>query len=255
MGNPVPCEPARVSSITRHGRCRTSVVALSVSTVNGDGRSAVKVRHRRAILTAAVELIEQDDGARFTADELAARSGVARRTIFNHFGTLDDVLLAVCTDTLRVATEQLRAVTGPAPAGDSTREAMFTDLARALRRADLSGPITQVWRALGGLSGDGHRTQAFAQQALALTAAELSAQLTARHPGADPLEVELLSSLLTHGVGVVAGHWLTTARPGRPPSRAEWERLLERLLDRVGTGYLPRTEPPAQVPDREPHRK
>lgn len=211
----------------------------------GDRRSIIKVRHRQAILAAAVELIGQGDGARFSADELAARAGVSRRTIFNHFATLDDVMLAVCTDTLKVAAEQLRAVRGSSPVGDATREAMFADLAQALRQADLSEPITQVWRALGGLSADGHRMQAFAQQALALTADELSAQLTARHPGADPLEVALLASLLTHGVGVIAGHWVGAARPGHPPSRDEWDRLLGHLLDRVGTGYLPRTGSPS----------
>lgn len=206
-----------------------------------DGRTAVKTRHRRAILTAALELIDEGDGSRFSADALAERAGVSRRTVFNHFSSLDDVLLAVCTDTLDVAVEHLRAQPPSSALPEGSREAMFAELAQALRSADLSDRIIQVWRAMGGASVDDQRRQAFAQQALAVVADRLSAQLTARDPGADALDIDLLASLLTHGIGVIAGHWVATARPDRPPARAAWEELLERLLDTVGSGYLPRT--------------
>ena len=204
----------------------------------------MRLRHRRAILDAAVELISQGDGARFSADELADRAGVSRRTIFNHFASLDDVLLDVCRQTLDVLAAQLRAqarvpALAPEPGGD--RSAMFAALSRALRSADLSGPILAVWRALGGPTEDDQRTRAFAQQALARVADELSTLLRVAHPQADPLDIALLASLLAHGLGVVASQWIVSTRSGKVPSRADWERLLERLLDTVGTGYLPRT--------------
>ena len=205
-----------------------------------DGRSAVRVRHRRAILDAAVALIQSGDGVRFTADELAVRAGVSRRTVFNHFSSLDDVLLAVCTETLDVVAAQVQVVPDSGSAVDGSRAAMFTALAHALRAADLSGPILQVWRALGGPQVDEQRTGAFAQQALALVAEGLTAQLAGHYPDADPLEVALLASLLTHGLGVIAGQWVNAAVPGRPPDAADWDPLLERLLDTVGSGYLPR---------------
>jgi AcrR family transcriptional regulator len=201
----------------------------------------VRVRHRRAILDAAVALVQSGDGARFSADELAVRAGVSRRTVFNHFGSLDDVLLAVCTETLDVVAEQLRVPGRVEVGGDESRAAMFTALAQALRAADLGGPILQVWRALGGPLVDEQRTGAFAQQALALVAEELTAQLAGHYPDADPLEVALLASLLTHGLGVIAGQWVSAAVPGSPPDPADWDPLLERLLDTVGSGYLPRT--------------
>jgi AcrR family transcriptional regulator len=209
--------------------------------VTFDGRSAVRVRHRRAILDAAVTLIQAGEGARFTADELAARAGVSRRTVFNHFASLDDVLLAVCSETLDVVAEQVREFPGSAGAGDESRAAMFTALADALRAAELSEPIQQVWRALGGPLVDPQRTGAFAQHALALVAEGLTTQLANRFPDADPLDAALLASLLAHGLGVIAGHWVSAAVPGQPPDSADWDNLLERLLDTVGSGYLPAT--------------
>ncbi|MGW6228038.1 helix-turn-helix domain-containing protein, partial [Cellulosimicrobium cellulans] len=63
-----------------------------------DRRAALRARHRRAIVDAAASLMEENGGARFTVDELAARADVARRTIFNHFASLDDVVVEVCED-------------------------------------------------------------------------------------------------------------------------------------------------------------
>lgn len=206
-----------------------------------DGRTAVRVRHRRAILDAALGLIQAGDGARFTADELALRAGVSRRTVFNHFPSLDDVLLAVCSEILDVVAEQVRLFPGRTAAADGSLAAMFTAVAQALRAADLSAPILQVWRALGGPMVDEQRKGAFAQQALALVAEELATELAGDYPECDPLDVSLLASLLTHGLGVIAMQWVASAAPGRPPDPADWDRLLERLLDTVGSGYLPRT--------------
>ncbi len=218
--------------------------------MEGDGRTAVRLRHRRAILDAAVELIGEGAGARFSADELADRAGVSRRTVFNHFASLDDVLLDVCSETLDVVAAQLRAQVGWPTSGEP-RTAMFAAMSQALRSAELSEPILQVWRALGGPTVDDQRTRAFAQQALAGLADELAALLRAHHPQADLLDIALLASLLAHGLGVIASHWIVAAAPGRPPRRAEWDRLLERLLDTVGTGYLPRTPAPDVPRDDE----
>lgn len=202
-----------------------------------DGRTAVKTRHREAILRAAIELLEEGDGSRFSADALADRAGVSRRTVFNHFASLDDVLLSVCADTLDVVVDRLRDQ-DPPPRPDGGRAELFAALAQALRSADLSDRIVRLWRAMGGAAVDDERRQAFAQQALALVADRLSAQLAASNPAADRLDIDLLASLLTHGVGVIAEHWVATARPGRAPCRAAWDALLERLLDTVGTGVI-----------------
>ena len=203
-----------------------------------DGRSAVKAQHRRAIVAAAPELVEA--GGPLTADDLAQRAGVSRRTIFNHFASLDDVVLAMCTEILGSVVDQLPApVDSVAGAGDS-RESMFAATALALRSAGLSDRVAQVWRALGGAAVDDQHRQAFAQRALALVADELAEQLAIHHPDADPLDISLLANLLTHGLGVIAAHWLEGAGQAQEPDPADWNLLLERLLDTIGSGYLPR---------------
>lgn len=205
-----------------------------------DGRSAVKTRHRQAILAAAEELVAERGGAGFSADDLAQRANVSRRTIFNHFPSLDDVLLTVCAETLGQAVAHLRATGGAAPAGRTAREAMFNAAAAALRAGGLSDPILRVWRTLGAGAGDDSRNWAFAQEAMALLAGEMAGLLLAADPTADPLDVGLLASSLSHGLAVIAQIWIQTAPPGGDPAQADWDRLLERLIDSVGSGYLPR---------------
>ena len=67
--------------------------------------AALKARHRRAILDAAKELISEGGAARFSVDQLAERADVSRRTVFNHFASIDDVVTTVCTEVLGVVTQ------------------------------------------------------------------------------------------------------------------------------------------------------
>jgi TetR/AcrR family transcriptional regulator of autoinduction and epiphytic fitness len=80
----------------------------------------LKARHRRAILDAATELIDRHRAARFSVDQLAERADVSRRTIFNHFTSIDEVVTTVCTETLGVVIERFRAVVTADPDGPGT---------------------------------------------------------------------------------------------------------------------------------------
>ena len=104
-----------------------------------DRRAALRARHRRAIVAAAATLMEEKGGARFTVDELAARADVARRTIFNHFASLDDVVVEVCEDVLGSVVETLGA-SAAEPGTD--RPTPLDDVTAALRGTDLVGPVS-----------------------------------------------------------------------------------------------------------------
>jgi TetR/AcrR family transcriptional regulator, regulator of autoinduction and epiphytic fitness len=202
-----------------------------------DRRAALKARHRAAILAAARALIEERGGPAFGVDELADRADVARRTVFNHFTGLDDVLLTVGEEVLDVVVEDFLAQVAATPVGSGDRSAMFDELAQGLRSSDLPAAIAAIVRILGGQNVIGGRLQT---AAFARVGTRLLAEVARRNPGADPLDAELLVSSLISGITVIAQHWIArTAGRTDAAARTEWDRLLTRLLDSIRSGYLP----------------
>jgi AcrR family transcriptional regulator len=205
-----------------------------------DRRAALKARHRQAILDAADALILERGGPRFSVDELAERADVARRTIFNHFSSIDDVVLTASSQVLAVLTENFAAAAAASPVGDGSRAAMFQEIAATFRSSDLPHAISYLWSALGGADSNDSRMQPQIQEAFGRTSEALAGQLSRRNSHADPLDVELLVSSLMNGLVVMAMHWIVeTGASTDPDSRAVWRDLLDRLIDSVQTGYMP----------------
>lgn len=205
-----------------------------------DRRAVLKARSRRAILDAADALLVERGAPTFSVDELAERADVARRTVFNHFGSLEDVVLTVCTERLGQVIADVQEAASRTPVGDGSRAAMFDELAQTLRGADLPDAITYLAGALGPLAeGEDPRAVMLAQEAFARVADHLSAELVRRYPRAEPLDVRLLVSSLVHGVAVIAMHWCQTTDPAAPDARAAWDALVDRLIHSVRAGYMP----------------
>jgi TetR/AcrR family transcriptional regulator of autoinduction and epiphytic fitness len=202
-----------------------------------DRRVALKERHRQAIIDAAGQLIAERGSPRFSVDELAARADVSRRTVFNHFASIDDVVLTVCTDVLGVVIDTFSAAAAATPVGDGSRAAMFDEIAQTLRATDFVSAIAALAPAVG--SEHGPRAQQFMQEAFSRTATSLAVEVERRTPGADPLDVELLVSSLLNGVAVLARHWaIQTGVALDPASRQAWTDLLDHLIISVQSGYL-----------------
>src|SRR5688572_12908020 len=109
------------------------------------------MRHHESLIRAAIELLEERGGARFSVTELAERAEVSRRTVFNHFESLDAVLAQAGSTVLaEVLDNQLREATRDRAAGPD--ESMVEDLARYLAQADLVPPLARLARMLGGSS-------------------------------------------------------------------------------------------------------
>ena len=70
---------------------RYSVVMASASTPNATGRPAQRRRTRSAIIAATMRLLSE--GRTPTIDEIATAADVARRTVYMHFPTLDQLIL------------------------------------------------------------------------------------------------------------------------------------------------------------------
>jgi AcrR family transcriptional regulator len=207
---------------------------------HGGRREALKARHRAAILAAARGLIDERGGAQFSVDELAGRADVARRTVFNHFASLDDVLLTLGTEVLSVVIADFLAQVAAAPVGDGSRASMFDELARTLRAADLAAAIVAVTAILGVPGEDDPRSPMITHTAFRRTGGALAAEVTRRYTGAHPLDVELLVHSLMSGISVIAGRWIALTGPSLDDAaRAVWDNLLTRLLDNIRNGYLP----------------
>lgn len=205
-----------------------------------DRRATLKARHRAAILAAAHDLVQERGGPRFNVDELAERADVARRTVFNHFASIDEVLLALSADVLEVIIDEFIAAVAASPVGDGTRASMFSELAEMLRHADLPSVIASVSKILGDPDGDDARSRALTHETFARAAERLLHEVSRRYPEADTLDSEVLVGSLMNGVVVIAKRWLGQSR-GRTDahSRADWDHLLARLTNTIRSGYLP----------------
>lgn len=202
-------------------------------------RDALKVRHRAAILDAARELVAERGGPGFTVDELAERADVARRTVFNHFPSVDDILITLCVDSLDVVIEEFMATVAAIPVGDGSRESMFNELSESLRASDVPVAIARISLILGEPGADPSREQILTDQAFARAADRLLREVERRHPDADSFDVELLVGSLMNGLIVSARHWTQSCGVRLDSEgRTEWRRLLDRLIESMRSGYM-----------------
>ncbi|WP_203935163.1 TetR/AcrR family transcriptional regulator [Virgisporangium ochraceum] len=203
--------------------------------ITQDRRAALKARHRRAILDAAKALISEGESARFSVDQLAERADLSRRSIFNHFASIDDVVTTVCTEVLAVVIDNFRAEVA---IGLGDRAQMFEAVTAALRATDVPGTIAFLWRALGGFDVADPRPRQIFQATFARTTADLARELAERNAELDALEAEILVSSLMHGAEVIAQHWIAaTGAATDDDARARWHELLDRLIETIRKGY------------------
>jgi TetR/AcrR family transcriptional regulator, regulator of autoinduction and epiphytic fitness len=211
-------------------------------TLAPDRRAALRARHRSAILAAARALIAESDDGEFGVDELARRADVSRRTVFNHFASLDEIVVTVGAQELDFVIDDFIAAAESTPVGDGSRSSMFEELASTLVRADLATAIARIATILGVPEDKDPRGKAMTETAFSRTADRLVAELERRNPTADHLDVELLVAALLNGVMVIAKHWVHESNAVvSPETRARWDELLARLLTSVRGGYPPGT--------------
>lgn len=211
---------------------------MSTTAPAEDRRAALRARHHRAILDAARGIIAEQGIAGFNVDLLAERADVSRRTVFNHFSSIDDLVTTSCTEELAVVIESFRTAVNARPDGPGSRVSMFEDVVVAVRATDIPGIISFLWNALGGFAPEDSRPQQLFQATFSRTTQELAHELAERNSDVDELEAGFLVSSLMHGVEVLAHHWIAaTGATTDDDARALWNSLLERLIASVRTGY------------------
>lgn len=216
-----------------------------------DRRAALKERHRTAILAAAAALIQEGDGHPFTVDALAERADVSRRTVFNHFSSLDEIVTMVCADQLSGLVDAFVACTAARPATDDSPAAMLDEVTQAVRATDLVGPMASLTRTLSAYGRESLAMSALLGRVFSDVSVRLANALLERHPSADPLEVRLLITSLTSGLVVLHDiWWQQTDAADDDRSRQVWAELLDRLITITCAGF---GHPTDRARPKEPH--
>ncbi|WP_163543152.1 TetR/AcrR family transcriptional regulator [Occultella kanbiaonis] len=199
----------------------------------GDRRAALKARHRRAIIDAAAALIDETGVATFTVDELAVRADVSRRTVFNHFASIDEIVTTVCSEVLGGVLDEFTA-TPTAATGD-----MFDEVVEVLRATDLVPPMAYLTRVIGMEDPVASTRQAVMLLSTFTDISErLSEELTRRHPRTELLDIHLMVSALFGGLVVLHRYWFeATGAAVDDESRRVWSELLERLIAATRNGH------------------
>ncbi len=207
-------------------------------------RGALREQRRTSLIDAARALATEQGPDAFTVDQVAALAGVSRRTVFNHFATVDDLLVAVCEQILAEATtailEQVDHGTSALPDGGAGDLAALDAVGEAAREVDLAAAIVTIHRMLGCPGPDDERAHGISRTAFAHVGGRLRERLHGRAPRLDPVDLEVGLALLFAGITTIAGLWLE-AHPDLLPdvpdeAREDWDLLLDRLLHRLRTG-------------------
>lgn len=201
-----------------------------------DRRADIKARHREAILDAADGLIRERGKPQFSVHELADRADVSRRTVFNHFSSLDDVIMTTCTRLLGGVVDDFRAAT-ELTFRDGSREDLFAEITAAVRAMDLPTVVAYLSGVLNE-EGAASRSPHALLDVFTRATQQLSTEIADRSTAIDEFEVAILVSSVMNGVAVVSEHWL--ARTGGSldeSSRAVWADLVDRLISSLRTGY------------------
>ncbi len=210
-----------------------------------DGRGVLREQRRTAIVQAARALAADHGADGFTVESVARAAGVSRRTVFNHFAGVDQLLVAVCelifTEVTVDLLDGLDRGTAALPDGEDGSRAALDALCESTRAVDLPAAIATIHRVLGRPDPSDERADTIARTALEHVVGRLRERLLDRAPAVDPLDLELTLTLLTSGLAAIGRRWveehpdLTTTVP--PDARTEWDHLLDRLLHRLRSGY------------------
>ncbi|MDA1360344.1 TetR/AcrR family transcriptional regulator [Glycomyces luteolus] len=200
---------------------------MSVNPEAVDRRAALKAKSRKAILDAAAALMRERRSTNFSVDELAAAADVSRRTVFNHFDSLEAVVTAVAGHML---VDIVDAMEAEAASGDGAT--VLDDLAAAASADHLVPTVAYLIEILGGVpEHPDERGAVLMQRALALFTAQMPAAITRRHPHVDELDVALLVAAYSGGLLGLVERWAAaTGGTDTPESQRLWNDLLARLV-------------------------
>lgn len=127
-----------------------------------DGRQSRTQRSRRAICEACLDLV-QEGVLQPSADEIAARAGLSRRSIFNHFADLAELYDAVVEVGMQRCAPLLKKISDRKPLAE--RLASYTEVRSAFLEA--TAPFTRALTAQALVGPAGEQARRVSREALA----------------------------------------------------------------------------------------
>lgn len=176
----------------------------------------MRAQNRDAIASAAADLVLRVGPSRLTVDELADRAGVSRRTVFNHFSSIEEAAFARVNDNFD------RLVEDFAPDSAGTPETMSTSVSQALTEFVLRADVLEVIRdsvATAGRMVDRQGMDTWGQASIERMIHRLVAIVESLYPQAPAMHIHILCRVLVQTICVALHEAL--GDDGRGSSLAE----------------------------------
>ncbi|GAA2515812.1 TetR/AcrR family transcriptional regulator [Rarobacter incanus] len=185
-------------------------------------------RCHAALLAAAFDLTRTRGPDAYSFSDIAARAGVSRRTVFNHFPTRESLTLEMCGHVLAAAVDRIEVTL----ARDSpmNKDEFFASLTSALLAADLPAAAADITTVVGTDASPAK------QNAILRLVLERVNQIFADHarrafPAVSDFAIALLVSQITSGIVTASTYWHETYRP------TDWPGHVRLLVAGIATGH------------------
>ena len=193
---------------------------------------------KEAILAALETIIEGGNLGALTATGLAREAGVSRRTIFNHFESLDEAVVEYCAQKILTLGNIILDHGEPSPtanAGD-----LFQNTATALLEADLADLIANFDQVIKGFSQRQTKTRQLSEQVFGQLSIDFRKRLTSKYPNVSVFDMRLTVGALFFAVSVCTRQWVEkySPIPGKvsPEARRQWQETLQIAFARLSAG-------------------
>ena len=193
---------------------------------------------RDAILAAIDATIEGGELSELTATGLAHKAGVSRRTIFNHFASLDEAVVEHCAQVFSaLGNAILERDTNPETA---TVADLFHNTANALVEADLPEQIAYFDQVINSFSSRQEKTNQLFGQVFGQLSYAFQTGLQQKYPNISVLDIRLTVGSLFLAVSLCAREWVPkySPVPGHlsRKAREDWQENLQHAFARLESG-------------------
>ncbi|WP_434597883.1 TetR/AcrR family transcriptional regulator [Pseudomonas sp. R4-83] len=196
-------------------------------------REKQKEQRREAILVASIDLFDQQGYSATTVEQIAAAAGVSSPTVFNYFGSKQEILFALVDRADREAINRARS---QRPKFDNAIDALC-DLNAAIMQCELEILPVSIWRELMSFGFQSPITAGLNlfDQYIAKETAELLRDLQARGMVSADFDADFVADFLNDHCVLLFAKYVQQDTPNMNAHHVHVRRLAELVF----TGLKP----------------